>query len=469
MGEKKPRGAPRAVRLLVPLVLIGLLAGYLWQTRPRAGQITVTGVVDATEVNVSSKAAGKLAAVLVDEGATVRASQVLARLDDAQIREQVAAARATLTMMRTRAPQAEVNLALQRAETQTQVDQAAAAVESADARLAQARAAYALQKSQTRDQVAAAEAALRAAEAKLAELRHGARPQELAAARARVANADAARQRARADLDRLRQLFADGAVAAQQLDAARAAAETTQADWEAARQQADLVAAGPRTEEIRAAEAEVARARANLSLARSGKLQDLVRRQDIAASERATVQARAALRWAKATGMQARSRREDVAASAAQIAQARASLRQAKSQLADTVIRASMSGVVTARHYEGGETVAAGTPIVTVSDLAHEYVIAYVGESDVDRIHRDQPASIQVYGFSAPVIGHVVRVEPAGAFATERAQNIAARDIKAFEIKLTIDSPGGGHRPPPTLKPGMSVDVTFPVDGGSKR
>jgi multidrug resistance efflux pump len=119
MGEKKPRRAPRAVRLLL-LLLVGLLAGYLWRSRPPSDRITVSGVVDATEVNVSSKVAGKLAAVLVGEGDSVRAGQVLARLDDAQLRDQVAAARATLAMMRTRAPQAQVSLALQRAETQSQ-------------------------------------------------------------------------------------------------------------------------------------------------------------------------------------------------------------------------------------------------------------------------------------------------------------------------------------------------------------
>ena len=457
MGKKKPRGGPRAVRLLIPVLLIGGLVGYLELARPPADRITVTGVVDATEVYVSSKLAGKLAEVRVDEGSVVRAGQVLARLDDEQLRDQVAAARAALAMMRTHKPQAQVSLALQREETQTQVDQTAAGVASADARLAQARAAYALQKSQTRDQVAAAVAALRAAQAKLDELRHGARPQELAAARARVANAQAARDRARADLDRLQQLFADGAVSAQQLDAARAAAVSTAADWDAARQDADMVAAGPRIEEIRAAEAAVAQARANLSLARAGTLQDLVKRQDIAAAERAVAQARAALRWAKATGMQTASRREDVAASAAQIAQTQANLRQAQSQLADTVIRAPLSGVVTARHYLGGETVAVGTPIVTVADLAHEYMIAYVGETDVDRIHRGQSARIQVYGLSGPVTGHVVRIEPAGAFATERTQSTAARDIKAFEVKVIFD------QPPPTLKPGMTADVTFPV------
>lgn len=160
--------------------------------------------------------------------------------------------------------------------------------------------------------------------------------------------------------------------------------------------------------------------------------------------------------------MQARSRHEEVVASAAQIAQSEASLRQSQSQLADTVIRASLSGVVTARHYEGGETVAAGTPIVTVADLAHEYVMAYVGETDVDRIRRGQPARIQVYGFSGPVTGHVARIEPAGAFATERTQSIAARDIKAFEVKVTFDEP------PASLKPGMSADVTFEVGGAGR-
>src|SRR5260370_29449513 len=95
MGEKKPRGRPKAVRLLIPVLLIGGLVAYLELTRPPMDRITVTGVVDATEVDVSSKLAGKLAEVRVDEGSSVRAGEVLARLDDEQLRDQVAAAPAT--------------------------------------------------------------------------------------------------------------------------------------------------------------------------------------------------------------------------------------------------------------------------------------------------------------------------------------------------------------------------------------
>jgi HlyD family secretion protein len=43
----------------------------------------LSGNVDIREVNLSFRVGGRLQQVLVDEGATVKAGQILARLDDA--------------------------------------------------------------------------------------------------------------------------------------------------------------------------------------------------------------------------------------------------------------------------------------------------------------------------------------------------------------------------------------------------
>ncbi|HIE52095.1 MAG TPA: biotin/lipoyl-binding protein, partial [Armatimonadetes bacterium] len=109
-------------------------------------ELSTTGTVEAPEITLSAKTAGRLRDVLVDEGDAVVRGQVLARLEN--------------TLQTALMREAESTLAASQART----SQAAIAVD--------------LARSQTEAQVAQAEAALRAAEARLEQLRRGARPEE---------------------------------------------------------------------------------------------------------------------------------------------------------------------------------------------------------------------------------------------------------------------------------------------------
>ena len=118
-----------------------------------------------------------------------------------------------------------------------------------------------------RARVAAAEATVAGARAHLDELRRGARPEEIAAARAdadaaAAAAADGASQSARAD-----KLAGASALPAAEADAERARAQVTAAQASAAAARAKLVARGARSEDIRAAEAQLELANAELDAA----------------------------------------------------------------------------------------------------------------------------------------------------------------------------------------------------------
>ncbi len=96
-------------------------------------------------------------------------------------------------------------------------------------------------------------------------------------------------------------------------------------------------------------------------------------------------QAQAALRLAEAQRLELK-RSGGVATRAAEIAARKAELRIIESQLADTEAVSPIDGVVLVKSAEPGEVVAAGTTVVTLGDIEHPWLRAYVNETDLGRV-----------------------------------------------------------------------------------
>ncbi|HEV8581500.1 MAG TPA: efflux RND transporter periplasmic adaptor subunit [Thermoanaerobaculia bacterium] len=165
-AEVERNGRGRLWIALAAVVLAGLAVGW-WLMRPRpvrvrtavaqaqqggpaAGAVlNASGYVTARrQATVSSKITGKVMDVLVEEGMEVREGQVLAHLDDATPRKQLAVAEARLASQRRALAETEVrlreaklnqkrmrSLLEQGVSTQAQVDAADAEVDSLAARL----------------------------------------------------------------------------------------------------------------------------------------------------------------------------------------------------------------------------------------------------------------------------------------------------------------------------------------------
>ncbi len=170
-------------------------------------------VVARQQVEVGSKITGRVIALLVKEGDFVRAGEVIARLEDSEIR----------------------------AEWHR------------------------------------AEASLAAARARLAELEAGSRPQEIERAWAEVERAEAERRNAELNWQRLQRLAERGVVERQALDDARARYEMACAAHRAALAHYELVRIGPRPEQIALARAEVQQAEAAVRFWRAQLEQTLIR------------------------------------------------------------------------------------------------------------------------------------------------------------------------------------------------
>jgi HlyD family secretion protein len=234
--KARPRGRPSATWLLLIalLVVAGGVAGVLLRPvavtvadvarRDIAPAIQGVGTVEAkVTVQVGSKITGRLVAVLVDQGNTVTAGQVLARLDDAQ----------------------------QRAEILRQD----AAVRGAEAAVAEAQAN------------------VRRAHSTLDDLIAGSRSAEIAQWQARVSSARATRVLAESDLRRTQALFAKEFIAAQDVDRAQQAFDVAAAQERDAAQALALALEGPRTNQVAAARAALEAAQHQLGAAGAARQQ----------------------------------------------------------------------------------------------------------------------------------------------------------------------------------------------------
>jgi len=122
---------------------------------------------------------------------------------------------------------------------------------------------------------AQARAGVMAARAQRDLLLAGALPEERQQAANAVAQAQAALDQAQTEAERMRSLYAMGAIAKQQLDVAETQLRVARTSYDSARQQQNIVNDGPRAEQIRAAQAQAAGAEAGLAAARV-RVRDLI-------------------------------------------------------------------------------------------------------------------------------------------------------------------------------------------------
>ena len=176
--------------LLIVVVLAGAVGAVVYYkavTRPRG--MILTGIVTTNDVLVSSQIQGQLARLLVKEGDTVAAGQLVAVIEPDELR----------------------------------MDRAfyAHSEQGAAAQVQEAEAALKYQEAQTRDQIRQAEAALASMQAQQAE-----------------ATADL--ERTRLDFERAEGLFKQNIVSVQALDQARATYAAQKAHVESLRMQVDV-------------------------------------------------------------------------------------------------------------------------------------------------------------------------------------------------------------------------------------
>jgi len=322
----------RAIPILI-LLAAAIAAGLYYYPRfakkPQpANQLTLSGNIEAHESLVGFKVEGRIVDLPVEEGQRIELGALLARLEDADLKQKV------------------------------RID----------------------------------EDALHVRESNLALTLAGTRRQELQATQQSMIDAQADLEQKQLDNDRMQRLFAKDEVSEQDRDLAATALKRADATFKAAQQRYGQAVEGSRKEDIAIAQANLNEAGANLGLSRVN------------------------LNYA--------------------------------------VLHAPSSGIITVREAELGEVVAPGTPVVTIADLDHIWLRAYIAETDLGRIHWGQDANITTDTYPGKQYhGRISFIASDAEFTPKSVQTYQERVTLVYRIKIDIDNLD--HE----LKPGMPADA----------
>ena len=322
----------RSIPILIALAALMVAGVYLYlrftkNSKPQS-ELVFSGNIEAHESLVSFKVQGRIVELPVEEGQSIQAGALLARLDNDDYKQRVL------------------------------ID----------------------------------EASVRVRQSNLALTLAGTREQEIKAAQQTTLDAQADMQQKKLDYDRAQRLFTEDAISAQDRDLADTALKRSQATFQAAQQKYDEALEGSRKEDVAIAQANLKEADANLGMSRVN--------------------------------------------------------------LDYTVLSAPTTGVITVRQAELGEVVVPGTPVVTLADLDHIWLRAYVAETDVGRVRWGQDAEITTDTYPHKQYhGRISFIASDAEFTPKSVQTYKERVTLVYRIKIDIDN--ANHE----LKPGMPADA----------
>ncbi len=311
-------------KLLALIVIIVVLAGFAtYKMQSRkALGITATGTIEITRADIAPKVSGYIGELTIKEGDHVTLGQVIARISRPDLEAQ-----------------------------------------------------------KLRD-----EAALIKAQVQLADLEKGARPQEINEVQGTLVSGQAVYEKAQKDYTRQQELFAQGAVSAQQLDAARSAYEVALATLSAYQARASLVTEGNRPDVIAAQKAEVERSQAIVKLA--------------------------------------------------------------KTAIEDTVVVSPLDGLLLTKNFEQGEYVNAGAAIGTVGNWRDCWVKVYVSSTQLGLIWAGQNVNIRVDSFPGRQFsGQIKEISQQAEFTPRQSLTQQERANMVFAVKVKIDNAEGILKP----------------------
>ncbi|MGD2104951.1 MAG: efflux RND transporter periplasmic adaptor subunit [Anaerolineae bacterium] len=283
-------------------------------------------------------------------------------------------------------------------------------------------------------QVEQAQAALSAAESRLAQLRAGSRPGEIAQAEA---NVQAAEEQANAAAANRNQLI-DGPTDAQ-IASAEAQVAQARTSVEIAQDTYDLTDEDEETRKEHAnydlyvAKQELAAAEARLEDVLAGPGSDEIR------AARANVEAALAQRDAAQAQLEqllAGPTEEDIAEAEAQVAQARVGLELAEYALSGATLTAPFAGVVTELNLTVGEMPPAREAPVVLLDNSTFHITVSVDELDVPLLEEGQSVEIGIEALpEVDVTGTVESISPVADPDGEALQSA----VVGYDVVMTLD------------------------------
>jgi len=340
--------------------------------------IILNGSVEATQTKVYSEKAGKVLEILKDEGAQVKADDLIINIDS---------------------------------EYQGLViKQLQALVDAKKARLDELKAGT------RHEQITQAEAAVTAAKARYNEAVNGSRPEQISQAQSAVdsANSNVAICQSNYNLadtkyQTTEELFNSGVATKDALDdvtnkrsTAKLQLDNANSALKQAQSQLALLKNGSTKETIQAANASVGQAQAQLALLKNGN----------------TVQA--------------------IQAAESDYEQAVAQVEQAQNSFDKYGIKSPVSGVLTEKNIDIGEIVNTGTNIGTVSDLNDLWVNFYISQKYLSVIKIGQEISLKATSFNGTIKGEIINISQVAEYTPKNIETNEAKENTVFKFKVKI-------------------------------
>ena len=371
----------RFIPLFIAIALAVLYGGYrIYLARK---PFEWSGTVEAKTITIGSRTGGRVKDVLVREGDRVTPQQPLVVLEPGDLDAQRLMAKAQLE-------QTEANLEkVKRGARPEEIEQAKARAQTA---------AAALQ-----------------------EQRSGARPETIDAAEARLVAAQATLDKATTDAARAHQLFASGAIAQAEVDAADTALKGATAQRDAAKHQLDELKNGSRREDIAQAAARALEAQAQSKLVQAG------------------------------------SRVEDIKAAEASVLSAKGRLDQIQVMIDELVIKAPRAARVEALDLRPGDIVAPNGAAATLLEEDQLYVRIYVPETQIGKLNVGDEVPVSVDSFPNRTFkGKVEHINAVGEYSPRNLQTADERADQVFATRVGLSE---GRD---VLKAGMAAFITVP-------
>lgn len=438
--DAAPKGPP-PVPILVDVVA----------QRPMKQTLEVTGTLKTDEdVQIGSRIAGRAVRVTVKEGDRVSQGQELVRLDDRELRAQIARARGILAAAEAKVSLARNQRTMKDMTATSDLERAEGALVTAKARVQQAETAAKLVDVETRIRIETAQSGVRVAKERLSIARDLTRKQQLRQAQLAVEQSTAQMEQAWVDMENQRQVFErrqtlykQDAIAKEEVEEADRRFKALQTQFRmaqagvgVAQQKLELAAEGSRPEEVRVAEEQLVTAEQNLQQAESDARRKQLAQNAIESARAAEEQAEAAVSAARAGLSQKKMSLDEISNARAAVSQARADIALYETQLADLSIRSPVAGVVATRQVNVGEMVTPTTPLMNLVALDAIYLEAQAPELEVGLLKPGARADVTVDALRGQTLsGSVREIIP-----------VAERTSKAFRVRIAVL--GGGGRLP---------------------
>jgi len=384
-AEGEVLDAPKKRRVPVPLLVLAIVAAAYGGYRFYLAHQPYewSGTVEARVSYLGSRVGGRVKEVKVKEGDEVQPGQVLVTLEPGDLTAQRLAAAGQLE-------QARANL--QKLEAGARPEE-----------IAQARANAAT------------------ANAALEEARAGARTEQIVAARARLAQTQVLLDKAKLDAKRAHELVAKQAVSQAEVDNADAALNSARAARDAAKASLEELENGTRHEDIAQAAARAAQAQASEKLVVEG------------------------------------ARVEDLRAAQGEVDAAQGRLDQIDANLKELAITAPVAGRIEALDLRPGTILAPASTAVTLVEKGQLYVRIYVPETQLGKIHVGEAVPISVDTFPNRTFqGKVEHINDVGEYTPRNLQTADERADQVFATRVGIVE-GEGQ-----LRAGMAAFIRVP-------